>query len=88
MRWLAAHPEETDPNRVNLRRVVEYAQRVGGGFFHGTATSQPLSPHLRDVFREGDYWLVMIESPTGSIATLVINDQDQLIDVKTTQGSR
>jgi len=87
-RWLAAHPEETDPNRVNLHRFVEYAQRVGGGFFQGVATSQPAPPYIRDVVREGDHWLVTIEGPAHQIATLVINDQDQLVDVKTTQGSR
>jgi len=87
IQWLREHPEAANPNRIDLQRLVPFWSQVGGAFSDPT-TSQPKSTILRDVFREGDHWVVMIESPTGRIATLVINDRDELVDVKTTQGSR
>jgi len=83
MRWLAQHPEMMDMNSINMRRYVEYSRRVGGGFFVDLTTSQPKPTLLRDVLREGDHWLVTVEGPSHQTATLVINDQDQLVDVRT-----
>jgi hypothetical protein len=83
MRWLAQHPEMMDMNSINMRRYVEYARRVGvSGFFVDLTTSEGKPTILRDVLREGDHWLVTIEGPSHQIATLVINDRDELVDVK------
>jgi hypothetical protein len=88
MRWLAQHPETMDLNYFNMRRYVEYARRIGGGFFVDPTTSQGKPVILRDVMREGDHWLVTIEGPSHQIKTLVINDQDQLVDIRTAQAQR
>jgi len=81
-RWLVHHPEIMELSFVDVRRYVEYPSQLGGGFFNGTADSRPQSPVLRDAVREGDHWLVTIEGPSRQIATLVINDRDQIVDVR------
>jgi len=79
--WLAHHPEMMKLNSIIVpKRHVEYPPQLGGSFFNGSADSRPQSPILRDVVREGDHWLVAIECPSHQIATLVINDHDQLVD--------
>jgi hypothetical protein len=80
-RWLAEHREAANPNRIDIRRFVAFAERVPG-FFSDSPSSQPKLPILRDVVREADHWLVTIESPSHRLATLVINDNDQLVDVR------
>lgn len=80
-RWLAHHPEAMHLRFADVRRYVEYPPQLGGGFF-GSADSQFRSPRLRDVVRDGDHWLVTIEGPSHQIATLAINDRDQVVDVR------
>lgn len=80
--WIARHPEMMDMNSILVsQRYVEYPP-LGGSFYNDPTTSQPKETLLRDARREGDHWLVTIEGPSHQLATLAINDRDQVVDVR------
>jgi hypothetical protein len=84
VRWLSAHPETFDPNLITRpKRQVDFAGRLPAGFFHDPSSgSQPPPPHLHDVVRDGDHWLVTVEGPSHMRFGLAIDDHDALTAVR------